>query len=46
MYMEKTIIQKDARTPVFTIALFTIYNSQDNLNVHRQMNVVCINIYN
>ena len=36
MYLEKTIIQKDTFTPVFTAALFTIPGHGSNLNVHQQ----------
>ena len=38
IYPEKTIIQKDACTPMFIAALFTIARSQKHLNAHRQMN--------
>ena len=36
IYPEKTIIQKDTFTPVFTAALFTIPGHRSNLNVHQQ----------
>ena len=38
IYPEKTIIRKDAYTPMFTAALFTIVRTRKQLNVHRQMN--------
>ena len=44
--LEKTIIQKDRCTPMFTAALFTKPGHGNNLSVHREMNgledVVCI----
>ena len=34
IYLEKTIIQKDTCTPVFTAALFTVAQTWSSLNVH------------
>ena len=34
---DKTIIQKDTHTPMFTAALFTRAKTGSNLRVHRQM---------
>ena len=38
IYPEKTIIQKDTCTPMFTAALFTIGKTRNNLNFHQQRN--------
>ena len=38
IYPEKTIIQKESCTTMFTAALFTIARYGSNLSVHRQMN--------
>ena len=38
IYLEKTIIQKDTCTPVFTAALVTTAKSWKHLNVHCQKN--------
>ena len=38
IYPEKTIIQKDTRTPMFIAALFTIAGDGSNLNAHQQTN--------
>ena len=38
MYLDKTIVQKGTRNPMFTEAIFTIANTWKNLNAHRQMN--------
>ena len=38
IYTEKTIIQKDTCSPVFTAALFAIAGHGNNLNIHQQMN--------
>ena len=38
IYPDETLIQKDTCTPMFIAALFTIAKTQNNVNVHRQMN--------
>ena len=38
IYPEKTIIQKNTCTPMFTAALFTIARSGSNLHAHQQTN--------
>ena len=38
IYPEKTIIQKESCTTMFTAALFTIARTWKHLNAHRQMN--------
>ena len=38
IHLEKTIIQKDTHTPMFTSALFTIAGHGSNLNVHQLRN--------
>ena len=35
MYLEKTIIQKDTHTPLFTAALFTIRHEGDPMSISR-----------
>ena len=35
---EKTLSQKDTRTPMFIVALFTKSRHRSKLNVHQQMN--------
>ena len=37
IYMEKTLIQKDTYTPMFTATLFTVAKIRSNLNVHQKM---------
>ena len=34
IYSDKFRIQKDTHTPIFTVALFTIAKTQNNVNVH------------
>ena len=34
IYSDKIRIQKDTHTPIFTVALFTIAKTQNNVNVH------------
>ena len=36
IYLEKTIIPKDTRTPAFTVVLFTMQRHRSNLNYHPQ----------
>ena len=38
IYLEKTIIQQDACTPIFIAAPFPIAKTQKQLNVHKQRN--------
>ena len=38
IYPEKTMIEKDRCTPVFTAALLTIARTWKQLDIHRQMN--------
>ena len=38
IYPKKTIIQKDACTPIFIEALFTKLGNVSSLNVHQQRN--------
>ena len=39
IYLEKTIIPKDTRTPAFTVVLFTMPRHRSNLNYHTQRTV-------
>ena len=41
IYQDKTFIQKDACTPMFTAVLFTITKTWKQPNVHLQMNRLC-----
>ena len=38
IYLDKTTIKKDTRTPTFIAALFIIAKMWKNLNAHQQMN--------
>ena len=38
IYFEESKIEKDAGTPIFISALFTIARTWSNLDIHQQMN--------
>ena len=38
IFLEKTLIEKDACTPMFIVALFTQPRHGSNINVHQQRN--------